>query len=241
MRTLALLAAALASLSAMPAQALTNGSFESGFTGWSHMGDATIYADLASDGFLVALIGTASVDQNDDGLVGLSPGEANFSGISPAPVADPGGLAAALGLAANAFDGTASAIEGSAVWQEITVNAGDTLFLDWTFVSIDPRVGDYAFAAIGDQVFHLADGNDIVFVDDGIGFSMGQTFSHVFAQGGTTRLAMGVVDVGDTLGTSLVVADNARIVAAPVPEPEAYALMLAGLGLMGFAARRQGR
>lgn len=29
--------------------------------------------------------------------------------------------------------------------------------------------------------------------------------------------------------------------AAPVPEPETYALMLAGLGLVGFAARRQGR
>lgn len=29
-------------------------------------------------------------------------------------------------------------------------------------------------------------------------------------------------------------------VAAPVPEPETYALMLAGLGLVGFAARRRG-
>jgi len=101
-------------------------------------------------------------------------------------------------------------------------------------------VADYAFAAIGDQLFSLADGSDIAFVDDGIGFSLGQTFSHVFTQGGTTRLALGVVDMGDTLGTSLLVADNARIVAAPVPEPETWALLLAGLGLVGLAARRRG-
>jgi hypothetical protein len=28
-------------------------------------------------------------------------------------------------------------------------------------------------------------------------------------------------------------------VAAPVPEPETYAMMLAGLGLLGFMARRR--
>jgi len=66
MRTLALLAATLASLSAMPAQALTNGSFESVFSGWSTLGDVSPYDELVSDGYLVALIGTASVDQADD-------------------------------------------------------------------------------------------------------------------------------------------------------------------------------
>ncbi len=33
-------------------------------------------------------------------------------------------------------------------------------------------------------------------------------------------------------------ADNLSFTLAPVPEPETYALMLAGLGLVGFAARR---
>lgn len=239
MRIHALLAATLAGLSAPPALALTNGSFESAFVGWSTLGDVTLYDEFVSDGYVVALIGTASADQADDGLLGLPAGEANFSGESPAPVAGAGGLANALGLAANAFDTATSAAEGSAVWQDITVNTGDTLYLDWTFVSIDPRVGDYAFATIGDQVFHLADRDDIVFVDDGIGFSLGQTFSHVFAQGGTTRLAIGVVDMGDTLGTSILLADNARIVAAPVPEPETWATMLTGLGVLAGLARRR--
>ena len=34
-------------------------------------------------------------------------------------------------------------------------------------------------------------------------------------------------------------AGNAAVVAAPVPEPKIYALMLAGLGVMGFIARRR--
>jgi hypothetical protein len=237
MRVPILLATTLATLVTTPAHALTNGSFESALHGWTTLGDVTLYDEFVTHGLVTALIGTASATLADDAPL-LEAGEANFSGASPVPATGAGSLAGALGLPANAFDNSASAVEGSAVWQDITVHAGDTLLIDWTFVSIDPRVGDYAFAAVAGQVFRLGDRKDIVFVDDGIGFSLGKTFSHVFAQGGATRLAIGVVDVGDGLGTSLVLADNARIVAAPIPEPEAYALLLTGLGLVGFAAHR---
>lgn len=40
----------------------------------------------------------------------------------------------------------------------------------------------------------------------------------------------------ETYGGSL---DNVSLIAIPVPEPESYALMLAGLGLIGFSARRR--
>ncbi len=33
--------------------------------------------------------------------------------------------------------------------------------------------------------------------------------------------------------------DNVSVVAAPVPEPETYAMMIAGLGLLAFAAKRR--
>ena len=49
MRASVLLAATLASLAAMPAQALTNGSFESVLTGWSTLGDVSPYDDLVSE------------------------------------------------------------------------------------------------------------------------------------------------------------------------------------------------
>lgn len=37
----------------------------------------------------------------------------------------------------------------------------------------------------------------------------------------------------------IFMADNMSVTAAPVPEPGAYAMLLAGLGLMGFVARRR--
>lgn len=36
-----------------------------------------------------------------------------------------------------------------------------------------------------------------------------------------------------------ILLDNVAFTAAPVPEPETYAMLLAGLGLVGFAARRR--
>ncbi|MDZ7856412.1 PEP-CTERM sorting domain-containing protein [Sphaerotilus sp.] len=40
-------------------------------------------------------------------------------------------------------------------------------------------------------------------------------------------------------GLNGMVVDNVSIMAAPVPEPESYAMMLAGLGALGFMARRR--
>jgi hypothetical protein len=40
-------------------------------------------------------------------------------------------------------------------------------------------------------------------------------------------------------GVNGLTMDNVNITAAPVPEPESYAMMLAGLGALGFMARRR--
>ena len=59
--------------------------------------------------------------------------------------------------------------------------------------------------------------------------------------GATTRLAL-EARIGDFAGgpeTFLIY--NLGGVTAPIPEPETYALMLAGLGLVGFMARRRKR
>ena len=56
----------------------------------------------------------------------------------------------------------------------------------------------------------------------------------VTGTGGRDTLKFSAVGTADTYGGSL---DNVSL--APVPEPETYALMLAGLGAVGFMARRR--
>lgn len=57
------------------------------------------------------------------------------------------------------------------------------------------------------------------------------------AQGSQTTLTFKATGTGDSYGTSL---DNVSVVSA-IPEPETYALMLAGLGAIGFVAFRRSR
>ncbi len=47
------------------------------------------------------------------------------------------------------------------------------------------------------------------------------------------------ISVSQALALQRVASDQLGYMAAPVPEPESYALMLAGLGLIGYAIRRK--
>lgn len=55
--------------------------------------------------------------------------------------------------------------------------------------------------------------------------------------GSFVRFATSVDDFSGAISENL----GSAIIQQPVPEPETYALMLAGLGLIGFMARRKGR
>jgi hypothetical protein len=74
-------------------------------------------------------------------------------------------------------------------------------------------------------------------------FSLGQTagwtnFSLVFTP---TTTGAYVLSFGNSGGDNIgMLLDNVSVsVTTPVPEPETYAMLLAGLGLLGFAARRR--
>lgn len=57
----------------------------------------------------------------------------------------------------------------------------------------------------------------------------------LLGHGGTESLSFKAIGASDSLGTSL---DNVSLTSA-VPEPETYAMLLAGLALVGFTARRR--
>lgn len=73
--------------------------------------------------------------------------------------------------------------------------------------------------------------------------------AYTFASSGSYYLEFGVINWGDEAYDTALAFDfsglqganftNVKTVAAPVPEPETWALMMAGVSLMGFVARRR--
>jgi hypothetical protein len=75
----------------------------------------------------------------------------------------------------------------------------------------------------------------------GVSFTEGPVISRVQITSGNVALGEGVID-GTPLGpdnVTDVVAMDDFLYAAPVPEPETYAMLLAGLGLIGAISRRR--
>jgi hypothetical protein len=238
MKTLALvrnlMAAGLVLASGAASAAAFADNFESGLNGWFSAGD------VSNPGGFIALT-TASLTEVDDDP--LPAGVFNFSGVTAVEVGVADGLESRIGLAPGALD-TADgfAYEGSAMWRELTVSAGDTLRFDWLFATSEPYVDplpDYAFLLIGDQVIRIAGESDARFPPT-TPFrreSNLSTFEYVFTQSGAVRLGFGIVDVGDYTATSALAIDNLSI--TPVPEPSGWALLLGGLGVIVASARRR--
>ena len=97
-----------------------------------------------------------------------------------------------------------------------------------------------SFLSVTWDMFHLETGStaEVKFYD---GAFAGLSYSATLGTTGFSTIP-GSVDTSDAFvayTSSLGNAGAGNVIYAPVPEPESYAMLLAGLGLMGLLARRR--
>ena len=95
----------------------------------------------------------------------------------------------------------------------------------WEIVTESSTVTTYAGLGLGTGTFRATSG-------DGTARTTADNWLHALGTGGSGLYSL----------TALVGPNNQdQMMATPVPEPETYMMLLAGLGLMGFVARRRQR
>lgn len=201
-----------------------NGSFDDGLNGWSTLGDVSVQTYQGGTNPR-AVLTTAVLDGDP-----LGDEFFNLSGESAAYIND---VEAFAGVDPYALDITGSAVEGSVIKQTVNVLAGDTLNLNFWFGLVSQETDilgfeDVAFVAVNGQVVEVLSLTDAPRVG---------AFSYAFLTGGVATIAFGIVDINDVVGVSEFRIDN--ITVSAVPEPEAIAMLLAGLGVVGAAVRRR--
>lgn len=96
-------------------------------------------------------------------------------------------------------------------------------------------LGSIATTAGSNSSFSASFGGQVILASNDVVLQPWQHFSLVAAEtGGSTPLSFSFLAPGGYYGIT-----NVSVLAGAVPEPSAYALMLAGLGALGFLARRR--
>ncbi len=195
---------------------LTNGSFENGFVGWT----------LAP------------------GTLPFNATTITYNSATPYPTGAFGEAVPADNAAGNpGYDavGTHAAyfVEDFARPETLTQQVNLTNGTEYTF-GFDAYLPANGFANAGDASFSATVGG-VTFANFNVSAGAAQNWLHYSgnATAGATGLANFVFTFDTNGSPSKDVAIDRVYFAAAVPEPETYAMMLAGLAVMGFMARRR--
>lgn len=200
---------AVAGLASVGSVALTVPAHAFSFGTW------TPYGDVVQGGNTAVL---TNVSASDD-LSGINvSGHEPFNFFLSSFEADLGLMGGALG---------SDAIEGSAIRFSQVAQAGDSFSFSWVLSTLDVDNIDRAFVSISDGV------NETIFNLTG-----SPSFSHSFTDAGTYTIGIGVLDIDDSNGESLLALSNANYTAAAVPTP-ALLPGLIGMGVAAFRKKRQ--
>ncbi|MBD2624768.1 PEP-CTERM sorting domain-containing protein [Microcystis flos-aquae FACHB-1344] len=238
--TLITVASLLASNLEASHAAVVNGSFETGnFSDWNTSGQASV----ETSGFQVTPVnGNYQAVLQTCLFIGACDDNQSLTNAND--------LESFLGLSVNELSNL-SVVEGSAIKQTITANAGDIFSFSWNFLTdedaADVDYNDFAFFTLNNTLYSLADTQS--------SFPVNPSFSHLTKETGYQTytipisvtgnyiLGFGVVDVDKTGGgnaavNSALLVDNIKLTnIAKVPEPDTLFGLLLTLGLASKCKR----
>jgi hypothetical protein len=177
---------------------------------WTRFGDVQISGSQTN-------LSNAVNTGDDDFDANNNPVNRNLSSVNPLLAND---LESSLGLPFGLLG--LNTAEGSAIQTNLSgVVAGDRLQFNWVFQTFDNLFVDRPFVAINNDIFNLSSGN---------------LFSYTFTNNGNYRIAIGLVDVEDFVGSSVLGLSNATF--TPIPSPAMLPGMIA-TGLQIWRRKRQ--
>jgi len=252
-RLAALAATALFTAAAHTAP-VVNPSSTASLSGWNGAGDVAVKPTGTAGLSLPQaslLLGTAVSDAQDD--YPAADGAYNISLNNP--VAGGNGLETHVGLTPGALDDNINfhyAMEGSSVWKDFSVTAGDTLQVDWQlFARPDTGTSGIPLPDTAWLVWTQGANTQLIKLADVLSAPMGTTagangwlstgaqqYTLSATSSGTARLGFVVADM-DSYDTTTVLAVSNVTQTSAVPEPSTILLVLAGLAMMVYMSRRQ--
>jgi len=215
--------------------AVVNGSFETGnFSDWNTSGQASVetssFQVTPVNGSYQAVLQTCFFTGACDDSQSLT--NAND-------------LESFLGLSGNQLSNL-SVVEGSAIKQTITANAGDVFSFSWNFLTDEDAANvdynDFAFFTLNNNLYRLADIQS--------SFPVSPSFSHLKKETGYQTYTIPISVTGNyilgfggdnTINSALLV-DNIKLTnnsdIAKVPEPDTIFGLLLTLGLASKCKRK---